>query len=194
MTLANPYKIGNQMATINNKLVASEFHIPGTWGLSVVWNNQTIYGLGVKPMGLPTANTNSANYNVQMTWGSLMDRIEWNSTGSAFYTGISAAGLTPRTYYNLYWYGPYYEWPNGYFVDYSASDSAGNYHSLPTSLDLQWSGGGGAGNRGLYIQLGEQGRPDAYIIQPLTDVEEYRLPGSLTEFSAHFDIVYPTGW
>lgn len=178
------YRIGNQIASINNKLVGEKFYYPTGWNLSVRWTNMLhgMHGIGGLPIGAPTA---SGGYSTHIFWED--NRIGWNSTGSAIYTGISANGSNPNSYYDLYHFGYYTDWPTTFAVEYSASDSAGNKHELPESIDFHWSGNPGY----FYIQLEEAGRGDAYIMYPLS---AFSNNPATSAYNVHVDLVYPTGW
>lgn len=192
MALIPPCKIGTKFASINNKLIAPEFHIPSSWGIQVRWANMEMRQLGGGPSGVPTAQADSSKYSTTLWWPP--DRIEWNSTGIPFYNGIFTS-TGANQYYNLYHFGSYYEYPVGFEIDYSGHDSAGYTHALPTSLDFHWSGGGGYGMDGtFYVQLGEDGKAAAYLMTPLYNWEQFRIAGTLHDYSAHIDLVYPTGW
>lgn len=188
MALIPPCKIGTKFASINNKLIAPEFHIPGDWFLRVSWMNMLhgMSGIGGLPMGVPTADTNSSNYSVQIFWDN--DRLEWTNRYSGFYTGISAAASDPNAYYNLYDFGYYHDWPVSFELEYYATDSAGNPHPLPESLDFHWSGAPGY----FYIDLCDSNRPDAYTICQPSAFPTGTVATNVHQL--HYDLVYPTGW
>lgn len=193
--LKGPLKINNQLATINNKAIADKFIPPSSWGLRVSWhpafNAPTISGIAGIPIGVPTANPNTADYCTELaihgTQTELWPRVEWTNTGSGYYTGISAAYTQSTGYFNLYNYGSYYQWPNGVLVNYFATDSGGYRHPLPETVEFRWKCPYGT----IYFEVFDQNREDTLILFSSNWNDDGR-PEYHDDFSGKYNIVYPT--